>query len=719
MPIEEKRPMAFHCPLGADVLLVRRLSGHEQLGRPFQYDVELLSEQINIKLESLLGQNACVRLEAAPGALRYFSGVVADFALVGSLGRYHRYTGVLRPWFWHLTRSQNCRVFQRMKVKDIILQIFGEHGFSDYQDRLHGKYSSREYCVQYRESDFNFISRLMEEEGITYYFTHELEKHTLVLADDHSSYDLTAGFEEVPFQAIASDDPEAIGQFFDWQVRRQLQPGKYVVRDYDFEKPSVDLSASSVHPNEHALAEGEIYDYPGGHKELADGERQARTRLEELNAQYEVTRGTTNVRGLGAGALFKLIGHTRADQNREYLLTSARYHVDGGAFESGDDTGVAFSASLTSMDAKVPFRPERVTARPRVPGPQTAVVVGPSGSEIWTDPEGYGRVKVQFPWDREGKKDADSSCWVRVSQAWAGLGWGSMHLPHVGDEVVVSFLEGDPDRPLITGRVYNANNMPWQPLPAKQTTSYFRDVGGNHLSMTEGTNIEMYTPEGKTVFDMGNAPGGNGFFLKTDLDYTREVKGTENVKITGDSTWNIYSNSFVYIDANFSTTVGVNLTTEVKANETKKVWGALVEHIMGPVDIKLGSISAKFTAGAASDVFLGYKHSSMFGVETVFSRSKKYEETKDSVKAKAGQLYRITVGKTELELDGQNIKVAAGATKITISKDGGVVITAKGQVAVSSKSTIKLVADSSVMVKAPKVAASSGIFESKNIKDLG
>lgn len=252
MAIEDKRPLAFHCALGADVLVVRRLSGIEQLGRPFQFDVELLSERVDIKLESLLGLNACVRLDVGGGKQRFFNGIMVDLALAGSVGRSHRYVGVLRPWFWLLTRTHNCRVFQNKSVPEIVRQIFGEHGFSDFEDRLHGSYGAREYCVQYRESDFNFISRLMEDAGIYYYFTHHLELHTLVLADDRSSHDPTPGFDKVPYAKIDSNDKEPIGQFFDWQVRRQLQLGKYALSDFDFEKPSVDLSAVSEDPNPHA-----------------------------------------------------------------------------------------------------------------------------------------------------------------------------------------------------------------------------------------------------------------------------------------------------------------------------------------------------------------------------------------------------------------------------------------------------------------------------------
>lgn len=720
MPIEAARPLAFHSPLGADVLLVRRLSGVEQLGRPFQYDLELLSEKIDLPLEGVLGQSASVRLDLGGKKQRFFNGVVIDFALSGALGRHHRYTAVMRPWFWLLTRTHNCRVFQNKTVPQIIKQLLEEHGIPDVSDRLHASYQPRQYCIQYRESDFSFLSRLMEDSGIYYYFTHTLEAHTLVLADDRSSHDPTAGFEKVPFSRHDSDDPAAIGQYFDWHVRRQLQPGKYVLRDYDYQKPAVDLSATCADPNPHAAAECEVYDHPGGYAEITDGERLARLRMEELNAQHESASGTTNVRGIGVGALFTLTDHPRSDQNRQYLVVNARYAIDGGGFESGDTGGVVFSASTASVPVNVPFRPERITARPRVPGPQTALVVGPGGAEIWTDPEGYGRVRVQFPWDREGVRDGESSCWVRVSQAWAGPSWGSMHLPHVGDEVVVSFLEGDPDRPLITGRVYNAANMPWKPLPANQTTSYFRDVGGNHFSMTEGSNLELYTPKGETRFDMGTAPDGDGFYLTTDLDYKREIKGKETVDIVGVSIWNIHSDSFLYVDA--------SVTQEVKKDEKKKVWGSSFEDIVGPIDIKLGNIASKVTAGASTDLFVGLKHSSFVGVETQLSYSGKFgknhfkqkEAVKASVAVEAGTSYSIDAAKaSKAQLDGQGIKLSAGGTKIVISKDGGVVITAKGQVAISSKTTAKVLADSGIIIKAPKVTASKGIFESKNIKDLG
>jgi type VI secretion system secreted protein VgrG len=460
------QPARIKTALAAEDLLFHRMEGTEELGRSFTYHLDLLSKKPDIAFDDVLGKEACVELDQANGKTRYFHGFITHMALTGAHGRYVRYTAELRPWLWFLTRTSDCRIFQQMTVPDIIQTIFRDHGFTDVKDSLSGTYRTWDYCVQYRETAFNFVSRLMEQEGIYYYFTHEQGKHTLVLSDSYAAHEALKEYPEIPYYPPSDEAREE--HIFDWSLTKSVQPGKFVLRSFDFRKPRANLEVNSAVSRQHAHAAYEIFDYPGEYFESAEGDEYARARIEELHAEHERTRGVADVRGIGTGGLFTLKEHPRKDQNREYLIVASHQSISLGDYESGGNEGLQFDCSFDAIESRTPFRPARTTPKPVVQGPQTAIIVGKSGQEIWTDE--YGRVKVRFHWDRHAK-DENTSCWIRVSQSWAGKNWGGMQIPRVGQEVIVEFLEGDPDQPIITGRVYNADNMPPYPLPANATMS--------------------------------------------------------------------------------------------------------------------------------------------------------------------------------------------------------------------------------------------------------
>lgn len=469
---QKHRPVAVTTPLGEDVLVFGRMMARERLGRLFQFDLELFGENCEIKLTDVLGQAMVVRLELPDerGA-RYFHGYVTDFHYRGT-NRLHYgvYHATLRPRLWFLTRTANCRIFQNETVPGIIQGIFAKHGI-DIEPKLSGSYPPWEYCVQYRETDFNFVSRLMEQEGIYYYFKHEKDKHVLVLADDYGDHEKFKGYERVLYPLDVHDRHKR-DHLYELNLQVSHQPGAYALRDFDFKAPGKELLAKLANPKDHALAQFEIYDYPGEYTEYGHGETYTRIRLEELLAQHERVEAKGNAAGLAVGYLFELTGCPRQDLNREYLIESATHQVESDAYETvagSSGAGELYQGDYVLLDAKQPYRAPRTTPKPVVQGPQTAMVVGPGGEEIYTDQ--YGRVKVQFHWDREGKKDENSSCWIRVSQVWAGKGWGAIDIPRIGQEVIVDFLEGDPDQPIITGRVYNGENMPPYALPDNQTQS--------------------------------------------------------------------------------------------------------------------------------------------------------------------------------------------------------------------------------------------------------
>jgi type VI secretion system secreted protein VgrG len=474
MPVftQTHRQIAVTTPLGDDRLLLAHVHGAESLSRPFQYELDLLSEDPDIDAEELIGQNVTVRLALPGEATRYFNGYISQFAQTYREGRLYRYSATLVPWLWFLSRRANCRIFQHLTVPAIAQQLFSEHGFADVRLELSGAYRTWEYCVQYRETDLNFVSRLLEHEGIYYYFGHDNGKHTLVLADDIHAHAPVPGYEEISY---LGPERAAKKEFIrDWQVQYSVEPAKFLLNDFDFTAPRKTLLAAArngagVAPQ---TAPHGIYDYPGGYRNLGEGESYATVRMQEQQCRYAVASGHSDARGLTTGSTFVLTDHPRESSNRRYLVisTSCELRAENypGVAEASESV---FSCAFLAIDAEQRFRPARVSPQPVVQGPQTALVVGPAGQEIYTD--AYGRVKVQFHWDRYGQNDQNSSCWVRVSQAWAGQQWGAIFTPRIGQEVIVEFLEGNPDRPLITGRVYNGDNMPPYALPERATQSGF------------------------------------------------------------------------------------------------------------------------------------------------------------------------------------------------------------------------------------------------------
>jgi len=500
----------------------------DHLSRLFQMEVETDSQDSNIKFEDIVGTAATVKLQLPNGQTRYFNGIVSRF-VQEQQGNVARYRATLSPWLWLLTRTADCRIFQNQKVPDIIEAIFKERGFKDYKLKLSASYNPREYCVQYRESAFNFVSRLMEEEGIYYFFQHQDGKHILILADSPSAHDTFSGYDTVTYRPAITGQEDQRESVTDWIVEKEIQSGMYVMNDFNFTTPTAPVTGNANITRTHQNADYEIFDYPGGFDTGSNGDAYAKLRIQELQAQYEILRGQSNVRGVATGCKFTLNGHPRSDQNRQYLVIGTSVRAKSGAFESGKtEEGEFFSSSFTAMPAAGQFRSPRSTRRPLIRGPQTATVVGPSGQKIYTDPNGYGMVKVQFPWDRLGKNDENSSCWVRVSQAWASKNWGDMALPHVGDEVIVECLEGNPDRPIITGRVYNANNMPAFGLPDNKDKRVWQDDYGNQLvfdATTGDEHIRLYSPHHNSGLILGRSAAA--------ITNSNSIQGTLGVNVSG------------------------------------------------------------------------------------------------------------------------------------------------------------------------------------------
>ncbi|MDV9031545.1 type VI secretion system tip protein VgrG [Pseudomonas sp. RAC1] len=485
----------INSPLGPDVLILSELGGSEELGRLFEFELSLTSQNPAVDLNLLLGAPLSVSVQTHGLSQRHFHGIVARCSQSVARGQFASYRVTLRPWLWLLTRTSDCRIFQKMTVPQIIQQVFRDLGFSDFEDRLSRSYPEREYCVQYCETSFDFVSRLMEDEGIYYYFRHEKARHVLVLADAFIAHHKAPGYEAVPFYPPDGQHRER-DHINDWHLAREVQPGSLELNDYDFERPSARLDVRSVMPRPHSGGAYPLFDYPGGYSKTEDGEQYARTRMESLQSLHERIDMHGNARGLACGHLFALTSFWRLDQNREYLIVAARYHIIQESLETGGGSGSGqFESDLTCTDALQTFRSVSSTTRPKVMGPQTALVVGPKDEEIWTDE--HGRVKVHFYWDRHDQSDENSSCWIRVSQSWAGKNWGAMQIPRIGQEVIVSFLGGDPDQPIITGRVYNGEQTVPYDLPANATQSGMKSRSSKGGSAANFNEIRMEDKRGE------------------------------------------------------------------------------------------------------------------------------------------------------------------------------------------------------------------------------
>jgi len=555
----------------SDTLLLYRMTGGERLGRLFEYELDLLCENNSVDLQSLLGNAISVKLELADSGSRYFNGIVTKASQLGMLGgKLYLYRATMQPTPWLLTRRSNCRVMPaQTAVPDIVKTILSEHGYTDLKNQLSASYQPREYCVQYRESDFNFISRLMEEEGIYYFFQHTDSSHTMVLCDAMSAHAPMPGNSTINYTA-ATELSKVSEYIYDWRLNQEIRSGKYTLKDYDFTQPSADLKHDYTLAATHPQHDKEMYDYPGGYTQASNnGGAYAQIRMEEQRAEFERIQALGNVRNLATGEKFTFAGYPRADQNAEHLVVATQLQIQNNGYAAYGipDGGEEFSCSYEVINTAVVYRSPRLTGKPVVQGVQTAVVVGNSGDEITTDQ--YGRVKVQFPWDRLGTNDQNSSCWIRVAQIWAGKNWGGLYIPRIGQEVIVDFLEGNPDNPIIIGCVYNATQTTPYALPDNKTQSGIltRSTTGGGSDNANHLRFE-------------DKKGSEEILLHAEKDFTFEVENNDNQTIggsksdDGSQTVSIYNKRTVTVDQSDDTLTlnnGNRAATISKGNDTLAV----------------------------------------------------------------------------------------------------------------------------------------------------
>jgi type VI secretion system secreted protein VgrG len=604
------RFMSLATPLGPDVLCVESANISERLSKPFVMQFDMLAESSkasSIDYQKLLGQNVTLTVELPGKKKRYFCGMVSRFSASGQDERFAYYRMEVVPWLWLLTLTTDCKVFQNKTVPDIIEDVFKEwqgkySQVVHFEKKLSGSFTKLDYCVQYRETDFNFVSRLMEEEGIFFYFKHEDGKHTLVLSNDVSSLPACPNLEQARFlpESGMGEWEDGIASLED---RRSIVPGKTTLADYHFQMSNKSLrkpatSSVKVASNDNL----EIFDYPGEYAQrftkpderLGDVENHgaeiAQRRMEEHGSGHLLISGTSSCRAFSPGFYFSMIGAEGKPKKvpgteGKYVVTSVKHSLQQSPdYISGGSTNHPYRNTFTCIQKEVPFRPARSTPRPVVQGMQTAVVVGLKGEEI--DCDKYGRVKVQFHWDREGKKDENSSCWVRVASPLAGNRMGLIHIPRMGQEVVVAFLEGDPDHPLIVGSVYNYDNMPPFELPDNKT-----QCGLMTMSTKDGKPQENFN--GIRIEDKKDH---ERFDVHAERDFRRVTKNNEEIYVGTDT--KDPGNQKVEIFNNQEVTIGTPQSQDGSQKLTvQKDRSATLEMGNDALTIKMGNQTTKLNLG--------------------------------------------------------------------------------------------------------------------------
>ncbi|KTI88136.1 type VI secretion system Vgr family protein [Enterobacter hormaechei] len=524
--------------LPVEGLLFWKLSGREAMSESYALTLTLLGTDARIDRSRLLGQPVTVTIPTQSLLTpRFINGKVTRVAvsaveLTGT--RYAVYQLTVEPDLWPMKRDRNLRIFQGQTVPQIVKTLLGEHQVN-LEDKLTGSYRVWDYCVQYQESSLDFISRLMELEGIAYHFSHEADKHTLVLTDAATQHQPFSGYEVIPYHQTpsgGSTDEEGISQ---WALEDSVTPGIYSLDDYDFRKPNAWLFQAQQNPASPKPGSIDVYDWPGRFVETGHAEFYARIRQERWQVEHQQIQATATAAGIAPGHIFTLTNAPFFSDNGEYLVTAAGYHFEENRYASGEGETI-HRTDFTVIPAAVSYRPAQSTAWPRTYGPQTAKVVGPQGESIWTDK--YGRVKVKFHWDRLAKGDDTSSCWVRVSSAWAGQGYGGVQIPRVGDEVVVDFINGDPDRPIITGRVYNEASMPPWALPAAATQMGF-------MSRTKDGSVDN-----ANALRFEDKAGAEQVWIQAERNMDTSVKNDETHSVGGSRSHYVKKNELHRVEAN-------------------------------------------------------------------------------------------------------------------------------------------------------------------------
>jgi type VI secretion system secreted protein VgrG len=750
---QSNRTLQVKTPLGGDTLLVTGFRGSESLSSLFIFEVDLIAENsTEVDFSKLIGKEITLKIatptKSGGPEWRYLDGICAAFSQGDRNERFTRFSAEIVPKVWLLTQQSQSRIFQLKSIPDILKAVL--KGF-DCDWKLQGNYEPREYCVQYRESDFDFASRLMEEEGIFYFFTHTESGHKMVVGDTPQAHSDVPVLTTVRYGMIEGG-PRKADHVFSWRKIQSLRTAKYTLWDHSFQQPTQNLEAKTnitdsiqVGSVSHKLKDSvngslERYDFPGAYavrfdginpsggvqsdrlqKILDDKDRTVKLRMQAAAVETLKIEGTSACANFVPGHKFSLDRHFDADG--DYVLVSVVH--DGSIIDSytsgAEDQGFSYTNTFTCIPFQLPYRPTYKTPRPFVHGVQNALVTGPAGEEIFTDK--YGRVKVQFYWDRQGKKDANSSCWLRVGSTWAGKQWGFIQIPRIGQEVLVAFVEGNPDEPVIVGSVWNPETMPTYALPGNKTRSgvqtrsslgggaanyneiRFEDKKGSEELYVHAEKDQNNVVEHDETTQVGHDRTENvGHDEKITIgnNRTEQVGVNENITIGSNRTEQVGANETITVNGNRTRTVNQNETVTVALNRAHTVGINEAITVGAAQAITVGAAQA-ITVGAAQAITVGAEQTNTIGdAQTTSVGADQTNTISKNRTSEIGEEDAVKVGK-KLTLDaGEEILIKTGDASIQMKKDGTINIQGKN-IELNGSGKIAIQADSDVTVKGSKV----------------
>ncbi len=649
---QETRSIGIETPLGKDVLILLDIKGKEAISELTSMEIELASERVDITPKEVIGKLVDIWIKLEDGSKRFFNGYINRFALGPMKSKEHRaYRAEVVPWLWFHDQNSDCRIFQNKTVLQVIETLFGESKIANFHFNCQKQYPKLNYCVQYRESDMDFLSRLAELHGLFFFFTQEQGQHSLVIADQATAYPNC--IEHSVTQTLGGHLGDHITT---WNHQYEYITSQWSQTDFDFESPSTNLETTSKTVLDLSeTTQIEHFEYPGGYGTLKDGQALTDIHMMEDEENYDVVHARSTYRGFFAGGKFSIAAHDfNQEVGKSYVITGLSFRAKERSYFVGSTGKNSYFNEFSTVPSTVPYYRNTQKPKPMVYGPQTAMVVGPNGEKIYTDQ--YGRVKIKFHWDHHGADDESCSCWVRVSQNWAGKQWGEMSVPHVGNEVIVSFLEGDPDKPIVTGRVYNAESMPPQQLPINKQKRIIRDDGGNEIVMnaTQGQQqIRIESPGsaalvmGHNVTDLKGPKGDTGAAgargRKGDKGETGAAGQDAEESYEGEiakENWNVFG---YQVGDKFEAGLGSNYEFSGGADFEFRV-GAKAEIYVGADLEAKAAMSTTLHFGTQHEYSLGAKFERHHGPVEEFSEGPQVNETEEDILSRAARDHIVAAG---------------------------------------------------------------------------
>ncbi len=628
-----------------DTFTVLNFRGKEDISGSFHYLISTISINEAISFDDLIGKKVSLFISQPHTDPAVINGIVSSFSQTSAATDRYGYELVLEPWTSFLSFRSNCKIFQNQTVLETLQEVFDSAGFAgDYVDETSGAYPSQEYTVQFNETDFDFMSRLMADNGIYYYFRFEAQSHILVLVDNTQALDSIVG-GDLPYLLghRKSHSEEGISKF---KERHNIRSTAVSLRDYQFTRPSADTGVT-----EQSDLERERYEYPGGYSSRSDGEAAAKKRFESYSFDTRCFSGNTNSRRLSAGTIFSLTDHPVEELNSGYLLLSVSKSGAQDAEES-----CTYESHFTAISSETPFRVHVQNAKPSFTGIQTATVVGPDGEEVWLD--SYGRIKVQFHWDRLGENIDTSSCWIRVAQAMAGANWGTVFHPRIGHEVIVQFLNGNIDKPVVTGSLYNEEHMPPYNLPANgsQTVIKTRSTPGGGVDNFNELRFEDKKNEEHVLLH-----AEKDLMLEAENDETHSVGNNRTVSVGVNENYEVKGNRTHTVAGDETTTVSANRTETVEVDETVTINGNRTETVLGDETVTLDS-TRTLSITKEDTINIGGDQAIDLGADQSITIAGKKT---------------LNVGKVLSVEAGDEITLTCGSASLSMKKDGTIEISGK------------------------------------------